>query len=177
MPTYPQPTLTEGDLTLRPPRLDDVPAITAACQDPEIPRWTRVPSPYTEDDAREWIEKDRDGVRAVVVGADGRFLGMVGLLELEARPHYAEMGYWIAPWARGQGVAGRAVALLRDWATAELGLTLVEILIHRDNAASHRVPPRAGFEATGEVREPPERLESDAGPVFVVYAWRAPSDS
>jgi hypothetical protein len=29
----------------------DVPAITVACQDPEIPRCTQVPSPYTEQDA------------------------------------------------------------------------------------------------------------------------------
>jgi RimJ/RimL family protein N-acetyltransferase len=56
-------------------------------------------------------------------------------------------------------------------------LTLVEILVHRDNAPSQKVPPRAGFVATGELREPPARLESDAGPAFVVYAWRAPSDS
>jgi hypothetical protein len=32
------PTLRDGDLLLRPKRLDDVDAITVACQDPEIPR-------------------------------------------------------------------------------------------------------------------------------------------
>ena len=35
----------------------DVPAIVAACNDPETARWTTVPSPYTEADARAWIER------------------------------------------------------------------------------------------------------------------------
>jgi RimJ/RimL family protein N-acetyltransferase len=172
---YPQPTLTDGRLTLRPPRLDDVAAITAACQDPEIVRWTRVPSPYTEADARGWIESEHEGVRLLVFGADGRLVGNTALMELEARPRYAEIGYWTVAEARGQGVASGAVTLLRDWAAAELGLALIEILVHRDNTPSLRVPPRAGFEATGELREAPPRLEVDTGPVFVVYAWRAPS--
>lgn len=38
------PTLRDGDLVLRPKRAEDADAITAACQDPEIPRWTLVPS-------------------------------------------------------------------------------------------------------------------------------------
>jgi hypothetical protein len=48
-------TLSDGDILLRPFTEDDVPAIVAACQDPEIPRWTRVPSPYTEADARAFV--------------------------------------------------------------------------------------------------------------------------
>jgi RimJ/RimL family protein N-acetyltransferase len=175
MPDHPQPTLTDGRLTLRPPRLEDAPAITAACQDPEIARWTRVPRPYTEAHAREWIESERDGVRLLVFDADEQLVGNVALMELDARPGYGEIGYWTSPWARGHGVAGGAVALLRDWAAAELGLELIEILVHRDNAPSHRVPVRAGFVATGELREPPARLQSSEGPVFVVYEWRAPS--
>jgi RimJ/RimL family protein N-acetyltransferase len=172
VPSYPQPTLTDGRLTLRPPRLDDVPALVAACQDPEIPRWTRVPSPYAEEHARAWIESDREGVHLLVFDAEDRLLGNVGLMELDGEG-YGEIGYWVAAAARGRGVAGGAVALLRDWAAAELGLTLIEILVHRDNAASLRVPPRAGFEETGELRDAPARLEQDTGPVYVVFAWSA----
>ena len=46
-----RPILRDGDLTLRPPRPDDADAVTAACQDPEIPRWTLVPSPYRREHA------------------------------------------------------------------------------------------------------------------------------
>lgn len=47
--------------------------------------------------------------------------------------------------------------------------------MHRDNTPSHGVALRSGFAPTGELREPPARLESDAGPVFAVYAWRSDS--
>jgi Acetyltransferase (GNAT) domain len=53
-------TLTDGVVALRPRTEDDIPAITEACQDPEIARWTPVPSPYTEDDPREFLRAAPD---------------------------------------------------------------------------------------------------------------------
>jgi RimJ/RimL family protein N-acetyltransferase len=171
--SFPQPTLSDGRLTLRPPDTGDVDALVAACQDPEIPRWTRVPSPYTEEHARAWLATEIEGVRLFAVDGQDRLLGTVSLMELDPARGYAEIGYWLAAAARGRGVASRAVALLRDWAAAELGLTLIEIIVHRDNAASLRVPPRAGFAATGELRAAPARLERPTGPDYVVFAWSA----
>ena len=49
------PTLRDGEFVLRPKRPDDADALTAACQDPEISRWTLVPSPYTRADANRFI--------------------------------------------------------------------------------------------------------------------------
>jgi RimJ/RimL family protein N-acetyltransferase len=94
-------------------------------------------------------------------------------MEVDAARGYGEIGYWTAAAARRQGVASAAAALLRDWAAAELGLTLVEIIIHRDNTSSLGVPPRAGFTATGEMREAPARLGENTGPVYAVFAWSA----
>ena len=43
--------------TLRPWEAGDASAVTVACQDPEIVRWLPIiPSPYTETDAREFLE-------------------------------------------------------------------------------------------------------------------------
>jgi hypothetical protein len=48
--------LADGVVTLRAFTSGDVPAVTAACQDPEISRWTAtIPWPYDEDHARTWI--------------------------------------------------------------------------------------------------------------------------
>jgi RimJ/RimL family protein N-acetyltransferase len=173
VPRYPQPTLTDGRLTLRPPRAGDIPALVAACQDPEIPRWTRVPSPYTEEHARAWLATEVEGVRLFVVDGEDRLLGTVALMEVDPARGYAEIGYWVAAEARRRGVATGAVTLLRDWAAGELGLTLIELLVHRDNTASLGVPLRAGFERTGELRDAPARMERTTGPVYVVFAWSA----
>jgi RimJ/RimL family protein N-acetyltransferase len=84
----------EDDLiVLRPFTEDDVPAITLACQDPEIPRWTSIPSPYTEEDARAFV-RAAEGVFdfAVVDAATDQLLGSVGFgCEGHAR---AGFGYW-----------------------------------------------------------------------------------
>ena len=52
----PEPDLTDGVVTLRPLEPEDVAAVTKACQDPEIVRWTtEIPDGYTEEHARGWI--------------------------------------------------------------------------------------------------------------------------
>jgi hypothetical protein len=63
-------------IRLRPPRPGDEGALTEALQDPEIPRFTMVPSPYTAADARAFVARAdaqwRDGTRAnfLIVGVD-----------------------------------------------------------------------------------------------------------
>ena len=169
--------LTDGVITLRHPTLDDVDAIVAACQDPEIPKWTNVPSPYTRDDAIWWIERT---VEERAAGRTQAFLAFIGdafaascsLMELDKRPGYGEIGYWVAKPARRRGVASRACALLREFGIDQLGLTRIELLIHQDNLPSRRTAERAGFVATGELREAPRQAEP--GPLdHVVYAWSA----
>jgi hypothetical protein len=56
MAALPEPDwpLTDGVVGLRRFTLSDVAAVTAACQDPEIPRWTAgIPDPYEERHARD----------------------------------------------------------------------------------------------------------------------------
>jgi RimJ/RimL family protein N-acetyltransferase len=173
------PTLREGDLVLRPKTPEDADALTAACQDPEIPRWTAVPSPYTRADAERFIVASEAEAAAgksanllAVDARDGSLLGSFSVLELDRAPGYGEIGYWVAAGARGRGVATRAVRLLADWARRELGLTRLEILSHLDNAPSRRVAEKAGFRDTGEVTACPRVADDE--PVYAVYAWDAP---
>lgn len=150
-----QPILSDGVVTLRPFRLDDAAAVSAACQDPDIPRFTHVPENYTESDAREFIagtmRHDREGWSfAIVAGGDERFLGAVGFRV--PHPGTGEVGYWLAPEARGRGAATRAVRLLCEWAFGELGLVRVQLLTHPENAPSQRLAERCGFRREGVLR-------------------------
>jgi RimJ/RimL family protein N-acetyltransferase len=170
------PTLRDGDLLLRPKRAEDADALTAACQDPEIPRWTLVPSPYTRADAEEFIAASAADAAAgraaslvAVDAVDGELLGSFSVMELDRAPGFGEIGYWVASGARGRGIATRAVRLLAAWAREELELSRIEILPHRDNAASRRVAEKAGFEDTGELKPCP-RADSEE-PVYAVFAW------
>ena len=168
------PTLTGRGLTLRPKRPDDVEALVAACADPEIARWTSVPSPYRREHAEHFLAVSADEARAgtaahlIAVDADDRLLGSFSVMELDRAPGYGEIGYWVAAPARGRGVATAAVRSLADWALGPLGLTLLEILCHEDNAPSRAVARRAGFAETGERRTAPR--SEDPGPArYVVH--------
>jgi RimJ/RimL family protein N-acetyltransferase len=165
------PTLSDGVVTLRPRRLEDADAVTAACQDPEIPRWTLVPSPYTREHAVEWLShSEPDMAQFFAVDADDQLLGSFSVMEIDRERGYGEIGYWVAAEARGRGVATRAVALLRDWSVSA-GLRELEILPDPANTPSCRVAERAGFALTGERRANPR---DPAGEVkYVVYRWRA----
>jgi RimJ/RimL family protein N-acetyltransferase len=170
------PTLSDGDLVLRPKRRSDLDALTAACQDPEISRWTFVPSPYTRADAEAYFERSAAESAAgkaanllAVDAADDRLLGSFSLMELDLDAGYGEIGYWVVADARGRGVATRAVRLLADWGREALGLTRIDVLPHRDNAPSRRVAEKAGFTDTGELVG--ARRAGIEERVYAVYAW------
>lgn len=153
------PTLAGGRLVLRPPTADDAGAVTAACQDPEIQRWTTVPSPYTERDALAWIastaeawERGRNLELLVTDRSSGELLGSIRLFHLTGDRAIGELGYWVAPEARGRGVAADAAALVARWGMEHLGLARVQILAAVGNQASQRVAEKAGFTREGTLR-------------------------
>jgi RimJ/RimL family protein N-acetyltransferase len=172
------PTLEGQGLVLRAMRPGDADALVAACQDPEIPRWTLVPSPYTRAHAEQYLaraaEQARAGTAANLLGFDsaGALVGSFSLMEIDRRRGVAEIGYWTAAPARGRGLTTRAVGLLRAWGEEELGLRTLEILCDEANAPSRRVAERAGFTETGERRAHP-RADDPGPPRHVVYRRRA----
>ncbi len=49
------PHLADGTVVLRPWKVDDAPALMAACREPDIAGWSGLPSPYTFGHAVTWI--------------------------------------------------------------------------------------------------------------------------
>jgi RimJ/RimL family protein N-acetyltransferase len=152
-------TLTDGSLELRPWRLEDAPRVAEICRDPEISRWTRVPSPYTEEHARSWIEQTirdwerREGESAFAVTDGGEVVGAIGLRLLEDEyTARGSIGYWVAADARGRGVATDALRIVSRWALRQLGLPRVELVTDPENRASQRVAEKAGFRQEGLLR-------------------------
>jgi RimJ/RimL family protein N-acetyltransferase len=152
----PDPLLRDEVVTLRPWRTDDAAAITRACQDPEIPRWTTVPTPYTEADARGWLEivtdpRVEDQLNfAVTRSDDGTLLGSLSLWIV--KPGVVEFGYWAAAEARGQGHTPRALRLLAKWALDELRVPRLQLGTFPGNRSSERVAEKLGFSSEGVLR-------------------------
>jgi RimJ/RimL family protein N-acetyltransferase len=153
-----QPTLTGRRVRLRPWRTDDVDAVFAACQDPEIQRWTQVPVPYAAAHAAEFVGAvapqtwaDGGALFAVEPLGGGPLVGSMGLVP--PRDGVGEAGYWTAPGQRGRGLTGEALRVLTDWALDVLGVHRVELLVDPANTGSRRVAESAGFIAEGTIRQ------------------------
>jgi RimJ/RimL family protein N-acetyltransferase len=144
-------------LVLRPYRPDDEDAVFRACQDPDIQRWiSALPVPYTTEVARAWVCETAPGERAegrgmpTAIDVDGEFVGSAGCHLVPGRLG-PEVGYWIAPWARGRGYAAEAAHALAEWALG-LGARRVHLYADVRNTASQAVARRAGFTREGVVR-------------------------
>ena len=154
----PEPPLTDGEVILRLPRTSDAEAVAAACSDPEIARWIPVPVPYSLDDALDFIAGAGDSwatgadlTFGIEERASGMLVGMIGLHGLDT-PGRASVGYWLAPGARGRGLATRAVRLIAAWAFEDPALERLQLMTLVGNDASGRVALRAGFRREGILR-------------------------
>jgi RimJ/RimL family protein N-acetyltransferase len=163
------PTLSDDAhpdaVTLRPHTAADVDACLELCSDPEMQQWTTVPVPYERRHAEQFVagraaewEVDGDCTLAIEATDDDdtrRFAGNISL-----RPNgtgAAEIGFSLAPWARGRGVMSRAVRLLLDWAFTPVegggaGQLVVHWKAHVGNWDSRRVAWACGFRVEGTVR-------------------------
>ncbi len=145
-------------VTLRLPTPDDIKWLVESCQDPQIPQWTGIPSPYTHDTASEFVNRANTwkAERALarnylIVAADGSPVGMAGLVRVHADDRAGEVGYWLAKSSRGKGYATTATrALTAEVLRAGYLRVIGEVVV--GNPASQRVLERSGFTDEGVLR-------------------------
>jgi len=148
--------LQAGVLRLRPWRPDDVDAVWAAFQDPEIRLWNGGGVQSREDALvllgrrLDWTTGDHASW-AVVDGQDA-VLGSVSLHSIDRLANDAEIGYWTTPTARGRGVAAVATDAVCRWGFAALPIDRIELCHAVENTASGRVAEKAGFTHEGRLR-------------------------
>ena len=163
MPSLPVPENLERDgIALRRLRARDAGAFAAAFrEDPTLGVLIGADEDPTENSVRRFIAR-QPGLRArgeflglaVTDPSKRPFLGHVMLHTLAWRHKRAEIGYWLVPSARGQGVGRRAVSLMVDWAFETLELDRIEITTTPDNARRPGARGVARVHAGGRAGEP-----------------------
>ena len=174
----PDPPLAGAAVLLRQFRLDDAPAVSRACEASDIPTFTMMAEGLTVEGAREWIigglEWWPKGIArfAIVLPPSDVCVGQVGV-QFDFAMRRAEAFYWVAPSARGRGVASEALDLVTRWAFADYDIARVQLATHLSNEASQRVAERCGFQREGVLRawEPVKDSQPD-----VVMWSRLPTD-
>jgi DNA-binding CsgD family transcriptional regulator/RimJ/RimL family protein N-acetyltransferase len=150
------PVLSDGVVSLRLPRGADADDVTLGCQDPQSAQWTTVPVPYRRDHAEEWLAAHRGTADwwqaptwSITVLPSDRWCGNIDL-RLDGQGG-ADVGYLLAPWARGHGHAARALRLACGWAFSALGAQVVTWYAYAGNAASLQTARNVGFRVPDHV--------------------------
>ena len=151
--------ITAGRLHLRPWQAGDADALEAALGDPEVARWTGLPS----RPALEWVMSTWPGRWAAGTGAGfavldattAELLGAVDLHGVDAADSTAEVGWSVVAGARSQGVGTQAVQVLCRWAIGAVGLHRLTAQVEVGNWASRALAEKAGFTVEGVLRAAP----------------------
>jgi RimJ/RimL family protein N-acetyltransferase len=164
------PVLTDGVVTLRAPRPEDV--------DGQIERHRdNADSQFDADDARRWIgygitDAWSSGTKLVfVIEYQGRYAGTTGL-HLDADGN-AVLVYGLSRWARGAGVASRAVRLLLDFGFTTCGFHVIRWWARVGNWPSRRVAWATGFRFGETI---PAMVKEHGRRVDAWTGWIGPTD-
>lgn len=149
------PILTDGTVTLRPHGPDDIDDMVIQGRDPQMQRWTNVPSPYHRTDAEDFLRSCQQGwvdgdSLSWAIEVDARFAGTIGLRMMNR--YTASVGFSLAPWARGHGFTSRALRLVLPWGFDRLDLQVIRWGALIGNWASRKIAWRAGFRFEGLAR-------------------------
>ncbi|MFJ3672040.1 GNAT family N-acetyltransferase [Streptomyces sp. NPDC090106] len=113
------------------------------------------------------------GVFVLVRRDDGRAVGGMGFHSAPDEDGRAEVGYDLAPSARGRGYATEALAAMTEWALAQDGVRSLVATIDHDNAASQRVVARTGFRRAPAEEERAVNEERDHDQALRLYVRHA----
>lgn len=153
------PSLSDDKVVLRPWAETDVPQQMDVFRDPVFVAYSDW-QPVNDDEARQRLidqeQSRRRGEQIAFAVADrddsSLLLGEVSLNWINEKDRRASLGYWLAPAARGRGVASRSVRLVAHWAFETLQLERLEITCGPDNGGSQSVARRCGFSREGLLR-------------------------
>ena len=127
----------------------DARRIALQAGDIDVARMTaRLPHPYSEFDAEEWIRgiEDNEFVRGIEF--ENYLIGLIGYT-IDAKDRSAELGYWIGkPWW-GQGFVTEAAEAVLRHAFKVARVPRITCCHFIDNTASARVIEKLGFRCIG----------------------------
>ena len=163
------PTLSYGLITLRPLAEKDIPDIYNSCQDPVIPKFTRVPFDYTmahaeffvrEKTPKSLIEKTELAFAIEYGnGDDKKFAGVISFHSMDLPDLVAELGYWINADSRGKNIGTTAARMLTNFGFESMGFERIEALVDVENIASKKLLSSAGYTLEGVLRRKSRRYD------------------
>lgn len=140
-------------LILREWQEDDVNDLVEGLNNINVSRWLAfVPYPYTEKDAKEYIERTKNSIDyefAIVLKSEKKVIGNVTLNAISKVHGTAGGGIWLNEKYHGNGYGIEAFNKRIDFAFNELGLRKLENGYFNGNEASKRMQEKLGYMSEG----------------------------
>ncbi|WP_019544259.1 GNAT family N-acetyltransferase [Streptomyces sulphureus] len=158
--TFPDISISTDRLVLRPFEEADAPALAEMMADDQITAWTSHPVPYTEAEARAFVDHRAPAARtegggivfAVTEFLTQRLVGLVALDRTDWRILAAEASYLTASWARGEGYASESMLAVAQWLFQDQKFERLEVRTPADNTAAQQVAQKLGCVSEGVLR-------------------------
>lgn len=181
---HPPDLLTDGWVTIRLPRSNDVLRVAEYGGNEELLEGIWIAGPFPDSNLTNWANNvitqalagwtKSGGVHGggLVIDAAESFVGMIYLTP--SGNNGVEISYGVAPPARRRGIATRALRLITDWAVTSGAFTSVELRIAENHVASRRVAEKAGF----HLQERSEIYVENTGETYidVLYVFAPKAD-
>jgi len=153
--------------------------IESFLDDEDVLRFTLIPVPVPDGFAASWVRRYREGREEgtreafAIIDGEGEPGGVVMAVSIDRAARTVELGYVVAPAARGRGLAQAALLQMTDRAFTEHGALRVELIISASNGASRRVAERCGYVREGVLRS--RHVKGDVRDDTEIWA-RLPTD-
>ncbi|GAA2619691.1 GNAT family N-acetyltransferase [Paractinoplanes durhamensis] len=171
-------TLTGEGLVLRDWRPEDLDDLVTLLDDPDVARWTPMPTPFDVEAGIAYLKRAHQGrisgqrIQLAITEDGGRPLGEVLLFGVDAGLKEAELGYLVGSQHRRRGLASGSLSLLSAYARSSLKLGRLLLRIDPANTASTAVARRCGYRLTAD---PPILQVGPHGPSSL-DTWELPGD-
>jgi RimJ/RimL family protein N-acetyltransferase len=145
-------------ITIRQWKEDDLPNLVQYANNTQV--WNNLrdyfPSPYTEADAINWLEKMavQTPIVNLAIDVDGEAVGGIGLiLNTDVYLYSAEISYWIGEPFWNKGVATEAIRQMIEYCNYYFDIVRIYAEVFETNKASMRVLEKNGFYLEGVRRK------------------------
>ncbi len=152
------PVLENGNLRLRPPRIEDVEARFALGNSPEIEHMLGINpdefAPLTLEGARAWVERNMAMKNMWMIDFDDRLIGNAFLHSFDMHDRRATLALGILdPTLLGQGLGTRVLHMMLGWAFENRNLHRVSLRVLAYNRRAIAAYKKVGFVREGVERE------------------------
>ncbi len=155
-------------LILRPIERSDVAMIQATANQRDIAdTMISIPFPFTQQAAQHYVRfriaqmrRGRGLAMTIWHAASQACFGMVEVRDIDSEHHQAELSFWLARMARGQGYMTEALPVILNYAFRDCRLNRVYAYHMVRNPASGRVLANLGFQQEGILRQKVRKWET-----------------